>query len=168
MPIIVNLDVMLARRKVRSKELAERIGITEQNVSLLKSGKVKGVRFDTLALICEAYSEDEAPDDKGKMETRIVLRFHPRIAPVKCAVFPLLKNKEQLVAKAKEIIQSEGFLQLKIVEQGPTASRESLLVNGQVPDGMERQTAGPPAWCLTPRPMCYPPTNSWQRPRFHN
>lgn len=53
MPIIVNLDVMLARRKMRSKELAERIGITEQNVSLLKSGKVKGVRFDTLALICE-------------------------------------------------------------------------------------------------------------------
>ena len=53
MPIIVNLDVMLARRKMRSKELAERIGITEQNVSLLKSGKVKGVRFDTLARICE-------------------------------------------------------------------------------------------------------------------
>ena len=54
MPIIVNLDVMLARRKMRSKELAERIGITEQNVSLLKSGKVRGVRFDTLARICEA------------------------------------------------------------------------------------------------------------------
>ncbi len=53
MPIIVNLDVMLARRKMRSKELAERIGITEQNVSLLKSAKVKGVRFDTLARICE-------------------------------------------------------------------------------------------------------------------
>jgi putative transcriptional regulator len=52
MPIIVNLDVMLARRKMRSKELAERIGITEQNVSLLKSGKVKGVRFDTLESIC--------------------------------------------------------------------------------------------------------------------
>ena len=52
MPIIVNLDVMLARRKMRSKELAERIGITEQNVSLLKSGKVRGVRFDTLDKIC--------------------------------------------------------------------------------------------------------------------
>ena len=52
MTIVVNLDVMLARRKMRSKELAERIGITEQNVSLLKSGKVKGVRFDTLARIC--------------------------------------------------------------------------------------------------------------------
>jgi putative transcriptional regulator len=53
MPIIVNLDVMLAKRKMRSKELAERIGITEQNVSLLKSGKVKGIRFDTLQKICE-------------------------------------------------------------------------------------------------------------------
>lgn len=53
MPIIVNLDVMLAKRKMRSKELAERIGITEQNVSLLKSGKVKGMRFETLDKICE-------------------------------------------------------------------------------------------------------------------
>jgi putative transcriptional regulator len=52
MAIIVNLDVMLARRKIRSKELAERIGITEQNVSLLKSGKVRGIRFETLSRIC--------------------------------------------------------------------------------------------------------------------
>ncbi len=52
MPIVVNLDVMLARRKMRSRELAERIGITEPNVSLLKSGKVKGIRFDTLDAIC--------------------------------------------------------------------------------------------------------------------
>lgn len=56
MPIIVNLDVMLARRKMRSRELAERIGITEQNVSLLKSGKVKGIRFDTLERICEVLA----------------------------------------------------------------------------------------------------------------
>jgi putative transcriptional regulator len=53
MPIIVKLDVMLAQRKMRSRELAERIGITEQNLSLLKSGKVRGVRFETLAAICE-------------------------------------------------------------------------------------------------------------------
>lgn len=52
--IVVNLDVMLATRKVRSKELAERIGITEANLSLFKSGKVKGVRFDTLEAICRA------------------------------------------------------------------------------------------------------------------
>jgi putative transcriptional regulator len=56
MTIIVNLDVMLAKRKMRSKELAERIGITEQNVSLLKSGKVRGVRFDTLSKICEVLN----------------------------------------------------------------------------------------------------------------
>ena len=52
MTIIVDLDVMLARRKVRSKDLAAAIGITEQQVSLLKSGKVKGVRFETLDKIC--------------------------------------------------------------------------------------------------------------------
>jgi putative transcriptional regulator len=56
MSIVVNLDVMLAKRKMRSKELAERIGITEQNVSLLKSGKVKGIRFETLEKICEVLS----------------------------------------------------------------------------------------------------------------
>lgn len=54
MAIVVNLDVMLARRKIRSKELAEQIGITEQNVSLLKSGKVRGIRFGTLSRICAA------------------------------------------------------------------------------------------------------------------
>jgi glycyl-tRNA synthetase len=63
-----------------------------------------GVDRTVLALICEAYAEDEAPDEKGKMETRIVLRFHPRMAPIKCAVFPLLRNKEALVAKAKEVV----------------------------------------------------------------
>jgi putative transcriptional regulator len=61
MPIIVQLDVMLARRKLRSKELAEHIGITEANLSLLKQGKVKGVRFDTLEKIC-AYLECQPGD----------------------------------------------------------------------------------------------------------
>lgn len=54
MAIIVNLDVMMAMRKMRSKELAEKIGITEQNLSILKTGKAKAIRFSTLALICEA------------------------------------------------------------------------------------------------------------------
>lgn len=53
MAIVVRLDVMLALRKVRSKDLAEAVGITEANLSLLKSGKVKGVRFATLEAICE-------------------------------------------------------------------------------------------------------------------
>lgn len=68
MGIIVNLDVVMAQRKVSSKELARAIGITEANLSLLKRGKVKGVRFETLAAICHhldcqpgdilAFSED--------------------------------------------------------------------------------------------------------------
>lgn len=52
MPIIVNLDVMLAKRKMRSNVLAERIGITPQNLSILKSGRAKAVRFETLEKIC--------------------------------------------------------------------------------------------------------------------
>ena len=69
MPIIVNLDVMLARRKTRSKELAEQIGISEQNVSLLKSGKVKGVRFETLERSCAAL--DCQPGD--------ILEYRPEV-----------------------------------------------------------------------------------------
>ena len=53
MPIIVRLDVMLAMRKAKSKDLAAYVGITEANLSLLKSGKVKGVRFETLEAICD-------------------------------------------------------------------------------------------------------------------
>jgi putative transcriptional regulator len=61
MRIVVTLDVMLARRKMKAKDLAERIGITEANLSLLRTGKVKGVRFETLAKLCEAL--DCAPGD---------------------------------------------------------------------------------------------------------
>ncbi|MEM8754105.1 MAG: helix-turn-helix transcriptional regulator [Pseudomonadota bacterium] len=71
MGIVVTLDQMLARRKVRSKALAAEIGITEANLSLLKQGRVKGVRFETLAKICDAldcqpgdlltYAKDNAP-----------------------------------------------------------------------------------------------------------
>ena len=62
-----------------------------------------GVDRLLLALLCNAYTEDEIPDEKGKPETRVVLRFHPRVAPVKVAVFPLLKNRPELVAKAREV-----------------------------------------------------------------
>lgn len=54
MPIIINLDVMLAKRKMKSKELADIVGITEANISILKSGKAKAIRFSTLELICKA------------------------------------------------------------------------------------------------------------------
>ncbi len=54
MEIVVRLDVILAHRKMKSRELAAIVGISEQNISLLKSGKVKGIRFETLASICKA------------------------------------------------------------------------------------------------------------------
>ena len=53
MPIIVNLDVMMAKRKMRSKDLATKLGVTEANLSILKTGKAKAVRFSTLAALCE-------------------------------------------------------------------------------------------------------------------
>jgi putative transcriptional regulator len=72
MAILVQLDIMLARRKVKSKDLAEHVGITEANMSLLKQGKVKGIRFDTLEKICDfldcqpgdllIYSRDRKPN----------------------------------------------------------------------------------------------------------
>jgi putative transcriptional regulator len=72
MAILVQLDIMLARRKVKSKDLAEHVGITEANMSLLKQGKVKGIRFDTLEKICDfldcqpgdllVYSRDRKPN----------------------------------------------------------------------------------------------------------
>src|SRR6201993_215237 len=64
-----------------------------------------GVDRTVLALICAAYSEEMAPDEKGKLETRIVLKFHPRMAPIKCGIFPLLKNNEKLVRQAREIVK---------------------------------------------------------------
>jgi putative transcriptional regulator len=54
MPIIVNVDVMLAKRKMQSKELADKIGVTVANLSILKTGKAKAVRFSTLEAICKA------------------------------------------------------------------------------------------------------------------
>ena len=73
MAIVVQLDVMLARRKVKSKDLAEQVGITEANMSLLKQGKVKGVRFDTLEKICVILQCQPGdllawvPDDPGSL-----------------------------------------------------------------------------------------------------
>ncbi|HZV36481.1 MAG TPA: glycine--tRNA ligase [Verrucomicrobiae bacterium] len=62
-----------------------------------------GVDRLVLALICNAYHEELAPDEKGKMEARVVMKFHPRIAPIKVGVFPLLKNKPDLVKKARQV-----------------------------------------------------------------
>lgn len=76
MPIIVNLDVMLAKRKMASRELAERVGITEANLSILKTGKARAIRFSTLTAICDvlecqpgdllSYEAEAVPEDGGE------------------------------------------------------------------------------------------------------
>jgi putative transcriptional regulator len=72
MPIVVKLGVVLADRRVKSKDLADYVGITEANLSLLKQGKVKGIRFDTLEKICQ-YLHCEPGD---------ILKFVPDDAPM--------------------------------------------------------------------------------------
>ncbi len=74
MPIVVNLDVMMARRKVSSGELAERVGITPANLSILKNGKAKAVRFSTLEAICRVLGCQpgdilEYREEPGESET---------------------------------------------------------------------------------------------------
>jgi putative transcriptional regulator len=75
MPVVVTLDVMLARRKMRARDLAQRIGLSETQLSLLRTGKVRGVRFDTLAALCAVleckpadlldYDHDPADAERG-------------------------------------------------------------------------------------------------------
>jgi putative transcriptional regulator len=83
MAIVVRLDVMLALRKVRSKDLAAHIGITESNLSLLKSGRVRGVRFETLDLICDYL--DCQPGD--------ILVRQPRVADLNGELAAVLRHE---------------------------------------------------------------------------
>ncbi len=92
----------------------------------------------TLAFLCEAYTEDEAPDDKGNMQRRTVLRFHPRLAPIKAAVFPLIK-KEGQPEIAKQITRSlrEAGLAVMYDEQAAIGKR------------YRRQDEAGTPWCIT-------------------
>ncbi|MEZ5942099.1 MAG: glycine--tRNA ligase [Planctomycetaceae bacterium] len=92
----------------------------------------------TLAFICEAYAEDEAPDDKGNMQTRTLMKFHPRLAPIKAAVFPLLK-KDGHPEKAKEIYRAlkDAGIAVQYDEQAAIGKR------------YRRQDEIGTPWCLT-------------------
>jgi len=92
----------------------------------------------TLAFICEAYYEDEQPDDKGNMQTRVVMRFHPRLAPIKVAVFPLIKKAGQ-PEKAKEIYRAlrNADIATTYDEQGAIGKR------------YRRQDEIGTPWCIT-------------------
>ncbi len=97
-----------------------------------------GADRTTLAFICEAYAEDEAPDDKGAMQTRVVMRLHPRLAPVKAAVFPLVKKDGQ-PEKAKDLYRALRYAGIATVydEQAAIGKR------------YRRQDEIGTPWCLT-------------------
>jgi len=83
-----------------------------------------GADRTALALLCEAFDEETVTDDKGGSETRTVMRFHPRMAPIKCGVFPLLKNKPALVEAARGIVRSlRGHMNVFYDESGAIGRR---------------------------------------------
>ncbi len=83
-----------------------------------------GADRTALALLCEAFAEETVTDDKGRSETRTVMRFHPRMAPIKCGVFPLMKNKPELVEAAHGIVRSlRGHMNVFYDESGAIGRR---------------------------------------------
>ncbi len=82
-----------------------------------------GVDRLILALIANAYSESTSTDDKGKSETRVIMKFHPRVAPIKVGVFPLLKNKPEIAAKAREVFQMLRGLMMAFYDDGGAIGR---------------------------------------------
>ncbi|MCX6969842.1 MAG: glycine--tRNA ligase [Verrucomicrobia bacterium] len=83
-----------------------------------------GADRTVLALLCEAYAEETVTDDNGKSEARNVMRFHPRMAPIKCGVFPLMKNKPALVEASRAIVQAlRGDMNVFYDESGAIGRR---------------------------------------------
>jgi glycyl-tRNA synthetase len=102
-PLTVQLDAEgKPLYKGSGRDLTYRDDVTNERFTPHVIEPAAGADRATLAFLCEAYHEDQAPDDKGDMQTRTVMKFHPRIAPVKAAVFPLVK-KDGMPEAAQEI-----------------------------------------------------------------
>ncbi len=96
-----------------------------------------GVDRTVLAVLCQAYDEEKTTDEKGNEEIRVVLRFAPRIAPVKAGIFPLLKNKPDLVAKAKAVADLlRPFMAITYDEAGAIGRRYRRIDEAGVPFGI--------------------------------
>jgi glycyl-tRNA synthetase len=96
-----------------------------------------GVDRTVLAVLCEAYAEETVADEAGKEETRVVLRFVPRLAPVKAGVFPLLKNKPELVAKAREVQRAlQPLMKVAYDEAGSIGKRYRRIDEEGTPFGI--------------------------------
>ena len=97
-----------------------------------------GVDRTVLAVLCEAFAEETVKDEEsGKEETRVVLRFAPRLAPVKAGIFPLLKNKPELVSKTKEIVKSlQPLMKVAYDEAGSIGKRYRRIDEEGTPFGI--------------------------------
>ena len=97
-----------------------------------------GVDRTVLAVLCEAYAEETVKDEEsGKEETRVVLRFAPRLAPVKAGIFPLLKNKPELVAKTKEVLKAlQPLMKVAYDEAGSIGKRYRRIDEEGTPFGI--------------------------------
>src|ERR1039458_1455916 len=96
-----------------------------------------GVDRTVLAVLCEAYAEETVKDEAGKEETRVVLRFMPRLAPVKAGIFPLLKNKPELVAKTREVQKSlQPLMKVAYDEAGSIGKRYRRIDEEGTPFGI--------------------------------
>ena len=106
-----------------ARDLTYRDDITNERFTPHVIEPSAGADRGTLAFLCEAYHEDQAPDDKGEMQTRVVMKFHPRLAPVKAAVFPLVK-KDGMPEAAKEIYTAleEAVRNASTTRRAPSAA----------------------------------------------
>ena len=97
-----------------------------------------GVDRTVLAVLCEAYAEETVKDEEsGKEETRVVLRFSPRLAPIKAGIFPLLKNKPELVSKTKEVLKSlQPLMKVAYDEAGSIGKRYRRIDEEGTPFGI--------------------------------
>jgi glycyl-tRNA synthetase len=119
---LVKAGVDQAKAEADAKEDAEGLAKGQYIPHVIEPSA--GVDRLILALLSNAFSEVTTTDDKGKSETRVILKFHPRIAPIKVGVFPLMKNKPEMVAKARAVFQSlRGQMNASYDEAGAIGRR---------------------------------------------
>ncbi len=140
--LVVELDAEgKPRHRGSGKDLSYRDDITGERYIPHVIEPSAGADRATLAFLCEAYAEDEAPDENGKMQSRVVMRFHPRLAPIKAAVFPLVRKDgmpeiaqeiyRQLKAEFNAFYDEKGAVGRRYRRQDEAGTPFCITVDGQ-------------------------------------
>ena len=140
-PVEGHPDRMRPKHKGSGRDLTYRDEVTNEKFTPHVIEPSSGADRATLAFLCEAYHEDQAPDEKGEMQTRVVMRFHPRIAPIKAAVFPLVKKDglpeiaqdiyRKLKAKFSAFYDEKGAVGRRYRRQDEAGTPYCITVDGQ-------------------------------------